>query len=496
VEAVYRKNENYKTANGQTVPFTQFQKTNVHSILKYQLNSKSNFKVDVLYDLAHNVGYPALPMDVSLARAGLVALEYNKKAKTEWKLKVYANSVLHIMDDSQRDSLYLLKENANNKSDSVYMRMDMPGKSSTIGAYAEVKIPQGNRNYLIVKLDNYTNSSLAEMTMYMHYAGFAPEVPMYMQTWPAMLRTVSGLYISQNLWLGNNLKLNLNGRMDYNLDILKSDYGQEEFSIFNYNVAEKKGRLTKSFNLDAEYSVTDYFTLNASSGYAERNPTLSERLGFYLYNAYDGYDYIGNPDINSERSNFYRFKLQFSNTWLNINLGQSFSFVHDYILGRNDSTITPMNFYARGIRVYSNISLAQLYSTDLQFLLHPQEQLSLFWTLKYTYGEFKSGEPMPFISPLRNVVSLRWQANKLVFQLEMESAMQQTRINTDYNEQVTPAFEVFNLKSSYQYQIKSYTIDMSVGVSNLFNKLYYEHLDWSRIYRPGRSFDFYIKFSY
>ena len=39
-------------------------------------------------------------------------------------------------------------------------------------------------------------------------------------------------------------------------------------------------------------------------------------------------------------------------------------------------------------------------------------------------------------------------------------------------------------------------LDVSTGITNLFNVAYYEHLDWGRIYRPGRSIDIFFKYTY
>lgn len=56
-DGVYRKSENYKDGNNQLIPFTQFEKTNLHTSLKFSPTEISSFKADVLYDVARNVGY-------------------------------------------------------------------------------------------------------------------------------------------------------------------------------------------------------------------------------------------------------------------------------------------------------------------------------------------------------------------------------------------------------------------------------------------------------
>lgn len=496
LDGVYRKNENYRDGNNTEIAFSQFEKTNIHSALMFTPNTQHSFKADFLIDAGHNIGYPALPMDVSLARALLFALEYQHKATTQLKAKIYFNEVLHTMDDSKRDSLYFLKNPPVGKSDSVYMRMDMPGKSSTLGAYAQLTIPWNEKNKLTLKADNYTNNSVAEMTMHMRYAGFAPEKPMYMQTWPAMLRNVTGLFVENNSYITDKLSLNINGRMDVNIDHLQSEYGQQQFSIFNYALEKTQSTLVKSLNCSGQYRFDNHLSLIASTGYAERMPTIGERLGFYLFNAYDGYDYIGNPNLKPEKSNFFRLDVQFSNSTLKVNLNQSISFIHDYIMGQTNTGIPSMNFYSNGTRVYTNIPTAKLYSADLQLLYSPLRSLSVFVLSKFTFGEINNQHPMPLVAPLKNIVAIQYAKENWELQAECESALAQNRINVAYGERVTPAYAVFNVKSAYRFSLWKVACNAGLGVTNLLNKVYYEHLDWGRINRPGRSVELYLKMSY
>jgi len=493
-DGVYRKNENYTDGNSKIIPFSQFQKTNIHSVLKYIPDSVQSFKVDLLYDDARNVGYPALPMDVGLAKAALGALEYQRNSKTQLKAKIYFNSIQHIMDDSKRDSLYLLKNIPQGKSDTVYMRMDMPGKSSTLGAYIQGIIPWNERNKLTIKADNYTNNSIAEMTMHMRYAGFAPESNMYMQTWPAMLRNVTGVFAQNTTFISEKLLVLVNGRIDYNTDLLQSEYGQQQFSVFNYSLPKKQSKLVKSINLSNQFHFTKSLSTIATMGYSERMPTIGERLGFYLYNAYDGYDYIGNPYLNSEKSNFFRLAFLLSEPKLKVNFSQSLSFLIDYIMGVTDTLIPAMNFYAKGIRSYKNIPNAKLYSADLQVLYNPIEVLSIFLSSKFTLGEIGSGEPMPLIPPLNNVIAIQYQKGNIMLQAECENSLAQKQINLNYGEHETPSFTVFNIKSGYTIKMNQHAIDTSFGITNLFNRVYYAHLDWGRINRPGRSFELFLKY--
>lgn len=497
LNGVYRKNDIYTAGNGRKIPFSQFQKSNIHTVLKFLPDSGSYFKTDILYDLATDIGYPALPMDVSKARASIFALEYNSiKEVYEFTSKVYYNSVYHVMDDSKRDSLFFIEDKVNNTRDSVIMRMEMPGWSNTFGIFAQLSFRLNNRNKLIIKADNYINSSLAEMTMHMHFLGKPEDPPMYLQTWPEIRRSVTGIFIQNTTLFSSKSSLTVNGRIDYDSDKLMSDLAAEQFSVLNYNLAGKNVRYSGAVNLLFRYKIISPLVLTIQSGIAERVPTISELYGFYLYNAYDGYDYIGNPGLKTEKSLSSRLALTWYNKDLKINLSQSLNWLKDYIMGVTNVDIPPMNFYTNGLRVYSNLPGAVLRSTDIQIMYSPVESFSFFLLTKYTYGKLNTGEPMPLISPLKNILSASYEYRKWTFQVDNETALRQTRINSGYGEAISPAYSIFNLKAGYHLMFAGAMMDFSIGVTNLFDKNYYEHLDWGHIPRPGRSINFFLRLKY
>ncbi len=497
LNGVYRKHNMYRDGNGNIINYSQFEKINIHSVMEYSVDSLSSFRADLLYDHGSDIGYPALPMDVSHARAAIFALEYKmNKHKYNLKAKIYYNTVYHLMDDSERDSLFILGDKKNGTGDSVIMHMDMPGWSNTFGTYVQSEIRLNNKNTFVIKADNYINSALAEMTMYMHRTGSPPEPPMYLQTWPDVMRSVTGFFISNTTRINREVRITLNGRVDYNVDILQSSMTKEQFSVFNYDLGRKYNQFTKGINLIGQFNIVKPVILSLQTGIAERIPTITERFGYYLYNAYDGYDYIGSPSLLTEKSISSRFALTYFNRGLKINLSQSFNFIKDYITGLTDTVITPMNFYTEGTRVYNNVPTAKLYSTDLQIMYRPVTGLTLFTLSKYTWGELGSGLPLPLIPPLRNTISVSYDLKRWMFQADYENAFRQKRININYDETETPSFNLFNAKASWSYNLKETILNLSFGVTNIFSSNYYEHLDWGHIPRPGRSFNLFIKYTY
>ena len=91
------------------------------------------------------------------------------------------------------------------------------------------------------------------------------------------------------------------------------------------------------------------------------------------------------------------------------------------------------------------------------------------------------------------MLAIQYKNKALTLQAECESAMAQNRINLNYGERTTPAYAIFHLKSGYRFQWAKLEANAGLSITNLLNKAYYEHLDWGRIFRPGRSVDVYLR---
>ena len=135
---MFRGAENYIDGNGQEVLFSQFRKFNISATSGFSFDENKLLEGSIIYDKATNVGYPALPMDVSLAQALITSLKFEylpKSSKIEnWETKIYYNTITHKMDDTKRPS--------------VPIHMDMPGWSDTFGFYSKIKGVFNNHHFI------------------------------------------------------------------------------------------------------------------------------------------------------------------------------------------------------------------------------------------------------------------------------------------------------------------------------------------------------------
>ena len=284
---MFRDSENYTDGNGQEVLYSQFQKFNISAISGFSLDKNKLIEGSIIYDKATDVGYPALPMDVSLAEALITSLKYEyvpESSKiTNWETKLYYNTITHKMDDTKRPS--------------VPIHMDMPGWSDTFGFYSKAKAVI-NSHHLIADLNLFYNRSIAEMTM---YPADSNEKLMFMYTWPDVKTIYTALFLEDNIALNCHSSLKFSTSLASNYNQVASELGLESLQIFYPNMEASKNRILPSISSNYSFDKNGV-SYGFGLAYGERAPSVSEGYGFYLFNSFDNYDYIGNPEMQNENS--------------------------------------------------------------------------------------------------------------------------------------------------------------------------------------------------
>ncbi|MEL7588018.1 MAG: TonB-dependent receptor [Prolixibacteraceae bacterium] len=495
ISGVYKHYSPYTDGNGRKVPFTQYEKVNLLQSVLFSPAAGHDLTFDWLIDDAFAVGYPALPMDVSRAKGRIYSLKYVPEKflrLSDFNSRVYYNTVYHLMDDSRRDSLYLVENSQTGKPDSVYMKMDMPGWSRTWGAFAEGKARWSESNLLSFKLESYRNWQKAEMTMFMNNLSNPGEPPMFAQTWPEHRRQVSGIFLRNDYVLSRKVVLAIDLRADYSASKVLSEQGKQQFSSLGYDVDKPCHAFVHSANFTMAYTPGDTWQVKAGFGRGERLPTLSEQFGFYLFNAYDGYDYIGNPEIRTEKSLNVFGKLSYTRPAFKVSADARYNHISDYILGVTVPDYEALNLYAAGTKQYENIGGARTFSTQFQLFWKLLPELEFFNVLKYNRGETNDNEPLPLMPPLKNLFSIHFEKRNYQLQIENEYSAPQNRINAGYGETKTPQFTLLHLRTGYKIRTGKSVVNLNAGVENLLDKAYSEHLDWGNYNRPGRNFYFMI----
>lgn len=465
----YRTASNYKAGGGEEVLHSQYNKFNTSVGLGFKTSPLSAVKVDAIFDLAKDVGYPALPMDVWLARALITSASYKQlfedKMIKVWDTKFYFNAIEHYMDDTKRP---------NNP-----VHMDMPGWSTTYGLLSKLVIKE--RKFASeIQINGYQNESTAEMTMYPKAYGLPL---MFAYTWPVVTTNYAGLSVSNQWDISERSSINFRGSASLHHNRAKyMDFAW----IFHPGAPQETTRFLPS--LYGSYKV-DFSPVSFSFGlgYGHRAPSVSEGYGYYIYNSFDRYDYIGNPNLKNEISHEANFLASFKGGKFSAEAKANFFYIKNYIIGKILNIGYPMNILSVGVKGYTGLEHAKIFNASLDMKYTFSDNWNWKGMLTYAKGEDFNGRNLPFIRPLSYQTSLRFNNDKFSVQASVNGDFEQTAFSAEYGEDKTPAYIVYNLSADYTLPIGRRNLQLQVGAENLLDTHYSTYADWGNIPRMGRN---------
>ena len=472
-DVMIRNAENYKAGNNKEVLFSQFNKTNFSNTFGFKLKENKIIETSLIYDKATDIGYPALPMDVSLAEAIITSLKYeyiplNSTIK-HWETKIYFNTIKHKMDDTTRPN--------------VPIHMDMPGWSETFGYYSKATLLKEKHHFLI-NLSSFYNKSIAEMTM---YPSDPNENLMFMYTWPNVRTLYNGVFLEDEYVFNCHSSLKIATAIGSHINHVASQFGLESMQIFYPEMKAQKNRILKS--VASKYNhVKEGFEYSFGLAYGERAPSVSEGYGFYLFNSFDGFDNIGNPDLKNEKALESSFSIGFKDDKFKINASTSYFKIYDYIIAKTDPILVPMTIGANGVRIYTALDYATLFNASISAEVYLSN--SFKWVSQVTYAKGKDNENnnLPFISPLSYNSSLRFSKNQFNAEISIAGNTTQTNFNPEFGEDRTPSYAIFNSSIGYKFKLGTNSFITKLGTENLLDTYYSSYADWKNIPRMGRNF--------
>ena len=474
LNANYQKFDNYKAGGGNEILYTQFEKVNFALSASWMISNTQVLKAQLIYDDAYNVGYPALPMDVSFAGGRIYSLSYQKYL-TNGKilLKAYGNNITHIMDDTKREY--------------VPMHMDMPGYSDTYGAFAKAEFYVGSRHKIMINPDYYHNTSFADMVMYPNDPTRPEEPVMYMITWPDVKRHSGSVLVADEFKVNPKSTLKYSGKLEYVTSKVFSEFGLKQLEAIGQDGTIPSTYLLGSGDLSYSYKIDKTWNLFAQLGYAERQPTVSEGFGYYLFNSMDGYDYIGLPDLLKEKAVKATVGAAWSKNKTRIETKLFHYQFQDYIIGNIDSLYDGMTIGSNGVKIYENIESASISGFEVNITTTLFKALKFQNSSQFSYGLDNESNPLQMIPPFQNTTKIGYIYKKVEFRLESIVAAMQNQPRLNAGETVTPSYAILNIYGQAPFKLWKQNWSATVGVTNLFDSNYWDHLDWNSIPRPGRS---------
>lgn len=472
------KNENYRDGRGQEILYSQNQKQNWSLNAIYRLSAKQFITLDLIYDLAINVGYPSLPMDVSAARGligGITFKSYHSLGPFQnYELKLYHNDIYHEMDDTQRED--------------VFMHMDMPGWSRTSGlSFNALNWEIGNHTIKWAS-EYFSNYRRAEMTM---FPDNGSEPPMFMLTWPDARLHGLGTGISGHFHWGLH-QLQASFRLDYERSYITDKIGRYQWIGMGYEMDQARSFLLPQISLNYSRLLTKKQKLKLALSYGKRAATTSELYGFYLFNAHDGYDYLGHANLKAETLTSAEASYIFNAPKLTISSAVFVQLFSDYIFGLN-TNYDAMTYGANGVRAYANVGRATFYGFEVlaEYNLHSN------WKLKASSEYIRGFRPqfdLPLIPPFQTELGINYSIGKWSMAPQLNYAAAQNHINSSYGDRYTPAYFLLDFAVNYRFKMAKGNALLSLALNNLTDRYYRDHMSWAGIPSMGRNVSVAIKY--
>ncbi len=474
----FRKAGNYSDGNNTEVNHSQYSKLNTSLGLAYKTGPLSSVRADAIFDVARDVGFPALPMDLWLSRALITSTSYKQLFEggliRAWDTKLYFNAIEHYMDDTQRP------ENL--------VHMDMPGWSTTYGLVSRVHSKQNGLSSEL-QLNAYNNLSIAEMRMYPQDRS---ERTMFAYSWPWVTTRFAGLAMNHSLDVSDISTILFGGSLGYH-------YNQAKYPEFNHifypGTPAQKARLLPGLHASYQTHVHP-FDFSAGAGYGQRAPSVSEGYGYYIYNSFDRYDYIGYPDLKNEISYEVNASAGVNKDRAGISMRVNYFHIQHYIVGKILSLGSPMNYQSVGVKGYTALKHAEIFNLALNANYDILPHLHWKGNLAYARARDDKGGNLPFIRPLSYQSSLHWMHKKIGIRTSVNGDFIQRNFSPEYGEDQTPAYMIWNASFDYRFRMSKCTTILQAGAENLLNRYYSTYADWGNIPRMGRNIFTSVKFNF
>ncbi|SMO37934.1 iron complex outermembrane recepter protein [Saccharicrinis carchari] len=473
----WAQGNDYETGSGQRVQ-SDFERGSFGANLGFKLSANQQLRVASTYNVARDVDFPALPMDLRKDDTWMLNAHHQinipDKQLKSWSSTVFASFVDHLMDN-------LLKP-----INPRMMNSETPAKTYNYGARTE-GFWQFEKATLFAGAD--WRAEGAEGTRKRTF----------------VMGPNTGKILRENAWqkghidkLGvfgechvdiDNLQLVMSGRVEVN----SADVDDADANFLRRYPETKQTQFNPSISLGASHKYDSGITLGFWLGRAQRSAGLTERFINYFPVGQDPYEMIGNPQLDAEVNNQVDITFDWTAKKTSVNIDVFASYMQNFISSRIDPGLNPTIPTSPGVRRYVNLDEAVKAGFEFTWTQEPVAGLQYQMAVAYTYAkDLERNQPLPEIAPLDFRCSMQGVLlhGRLLPEASFRHVLEQKRISPEYGETRTPSFSMLDVKLSYRLMD---ALRLTIGVNNVFNVNYYEHLNRSvrgsadPIFAPGRN---------
>ncbi|AVV32908.1 hypothetical protein C8233_03775 [Halomonas sp. SF2003] len=378
------------------------------------------------------------------------------------------NVTLRDFDDSSANSMSMdMSSGMDMSSDMDMSDMAMFSSATTETWYAstqgDIPLTVGGHDAILTlgadaeRLESNTNSQM----------GMSLDSLSDSQTWPDVVRTRGGVFAELDTTLDANNRLVTGARYDVSIsDARDADevVGSNASAISAWraqygddvDAKQRDGELSALARL--EHRVNEAVKGYAALSRSVRFPTASER---YYNRQSDSDGWLGNPELDPEIHQQLELGVAVRQGAWRYSADTYYNRVHDWIeLTEGDSLTT-----------YDNVE-AEIYGIELEASWR-QHGWRHSAGVAATHGtNLSDGTPLSQVAPFNGYLATRYDADRWWAGARFDAAARQSRISD--SEDATAGFGIVGLEGGYHV---TDAIELSAGISNLFDKAYAYHVN-------------------
>ncbi len=421
--------------------------------------------------------YPYLQMDALDDRADRAGIRLEVAdlpgAWGQLAVQGYFTQVDHWMTDQYRESSRQMPRSYS---------MGSQAKTQTFGGKAEATWHTVTVGTELYRRRWSTATYLAGM-------GYAPQFAV-----PDATIDTGGLYAEHGRDFGSHLRLEYGARLDYSAS--RADPAQAGLALYRayhgVTITEATDVLPGG-SIRATYQGDGGVKATMGLGHAGRVPDQQER---YYGLRRMGSDWVGNPSLRPSRNTGLDADIGWTRSGFFVGANAYLYRIDDFIVvtdqARQQMVPGVMNTIARS---FTNVdAFMRGVETNASWLI--TDRLFLSGDVAMVRGirlgtSAGADQDLSEMPPLKAQLRLRFETGRVASTAELVASARQSRVDEGLLEARTPGHAVLNLRA----RIRMPGGHATVGVENVFDRTYMEHLSYqrdpfrsgARVYEPGRT---------
>jgi iron complex outermembrane receptor protein len=313
---------------------------------------------------------------------------------------------------------------------------------------------------------------------------------------PDVIIDAAGLFAEHARALGARAAIDVGGRIDWigsKADASKA--GLALYSAYHGTTATSRSDVLPSGRARVTYQITPGVSAAAAVGHTARVAEGNERF-FALRRM--GTDWVGNPGLDPARNTGVDLSLTFARPRTTFSVNGYYNAVDGYIAvySARRRAMVPgvMNQSARS---FANVD-ARLRGLEATGSVTVRAPLSISGDVSYVRATMTPQASLGILSrdlaetpPLRGRLRMRFDDGRVFAEVEGEASTAQTHVDRTLGETPTASYAVAHVRGG----VRRGPFALTVGVSNLLDAYYVEHLSFQRdpyrsglrVAEPGRS---------